>query len=301
MVQHSVNFTQLTDLDPVLTEIFYEHYNRELGMGGVMSLFNMQVSDKSKETDLRIDGFGDPTEFDGAVKYATANRGYEVEYVHAEFTHGFEVERALVDDMQYTNIFSRPEELGTSFARFRRKKAASVFNNGVSASYPGYDAVSLFNASHPRSRTDSTTVSNTYSLALTTDNLETVVVGMQDVKDSIGEEITVMPDTLVVPRALRKTALEVTGSELVPESANNTMNIANGAYNVIVDPYLSDSAAWFVVDSSMARRYLKWFERIPLEFAAENDFDTLIRRYRAYNRFSYGWSDFRWAARSKAS
>jgi hypothetical protein len=51
----------------------------------------------------------------------------------------------------------------------------------------------------------------------------------------------------------------------------------------------------------MARRYLKWFERIPLEFAAENDFDTLIRRYRAYNRFSYGWSDFRWAARSKAS
>jgi len=314
MVQYQGNFTQLTDLDPVLTDIFYQHYDVALGGGdvgteanrisaaGVLQLFNQQQSTKAKETDLRIDSFRDPKEFTGKVEYQTVNRGYEVEYSHTEFASGFQVTRAMADDLQYDGIFSSAQEMGTAFARKIRKDAASVFNNAFTAgTTAGYDGVALCSSSHPRSRTDSTTVTNTYTLALTSDNLESIITSMQDVGDDQDNEITVLPDTIIVPRALRRTALEIAGSELVPENANNAMNVYSGSMNVIVDPYLTDTNAWFVVDATMSARYLKWYNRVLAEFAAMADFDTLIRKYRGYMRYTYGWSDWRWVAGSNPS
>ena len=143
MVQYSGNFSVLTDYDPILTDIFYQHYTQQNPEGGVVQLFNRQMSNKAKETDLRIGGFSDPTEFDGRIQYQDAERGYQIEYSHTEFASGFQVERKLADDQQYGNIFSRAEELGTAFARKRRKDAASVFNNAFSTSFLGYDSKAL--------------------------------------------------------------------------------------------------------------------------------------------------------------
>jgi hypothetical protein len=300
MVQYSGQFTQLTDYDPILTEIFYQHYTQELGNGGVMQLFNQIQSTKAKETDLRVGGFSDPVEFNGTIEYTDAERGYEVEYSHTQFASGFLVERQLHDDMQYGNIFQRAQELGTSYARKRRKDAASVFNNAFSTSFNGYDAVPLCEDTHPRSRTDSTAVDNELTLTLSTDNLETAITTMQGFGDDLGEEITIMPNVLVVPRNLRKTALEIAGSENQPENANNAINVHQGI-SVLVDPYLTDSNAWFVVDTSMSRRYLKWFNRVMPEFKAADDFDTFVRKYAGYMRYSYGWSDFRWIIGSNPS
>lgn len=300
MVQYQGNFTQLTDFDPVLTDIFYQHYERELGVGGVLSIFNIQDSSKAKETDLRLGTFKDPVEFTGTVEYTDAERGYEVEYSHTEYALGFQVTRSMADDLQYGGIFGSAEEMGIAFARKIRKDAASVFNNAFSTSFTGYDSKPLCEDDHPRSRTDSTAVDNELALALTSTNLETAITSMQDFGDDLGEEITIMPDTLIVPRALRKTALEIVGSDRVPENANNAVNVHLGM-NVIIDPYLTDTNAWFVVDSTMARRYLKWYNRVTPEFAATGDFDTLIRKYRGYMRYSYGWSDFRWIIGSNPS
>ena len=295
MVQHSGDFAVLTDFDPVLSDIFYQHYTQELGNGGVMQLFNRLRSTKAKETDFRVGGFKDPVEFNGTIQYDTASRGFEVEYSHTQFASGFIVERSLADDMQYTAIFSRAEELGAAFARKKRKQAAGVFNDAfsTSASVAGYDGNPLCDTTHERSRTDSTSVSNELSAALTSDSLETAITTMQGMKDDIGEEITIMPNVLVVPRALRKTALEITQSEHVPENANNAINVHDGM-SVIVDPYLTDTNNWFIVDTAMARRYLKWYDRVDVEFGNEGDFDTMNRKYRGYMRYSFGWSDFRW-------
>ena len=293
MVQYSGNFAVLTDFDPILADIFYQHYTRELGNGGVMSLFATLNSTKSKETDLRIGGFKDPVEFTGTVHYTDAERGFEIEYAHTQYALGFQVERALADDMQYDNIFVRAQELGVAFARKRRKDAASVFNNAFATGTAGYDGNPLCDTLHNRSRIDSTNVINEKALSLTSNNLETTIVAMQDLGDDIGEEITIIPDILVVPRALRKTGMEIVESEKVPESANNAINVHDGM-RLLVDPYLTDSNNWFVVDSTMAKRYLKWYDRTMPEFANTGDFDTLIRKYRGYMRYSFGWSDFRW-------
>lgn len=293
MVLDSQQFPQFVDFDPVLTEVFFSQYARDLGMGGVHTLYKPGRSSKSKETDLRVSGFSDPVSFDGTVVYDTPRRDYEIEYTFDELVKGFAITRKMRDDLLYDTIFDSATGMGTAFARKRRKDAASVFNNSTSASYLGYDGKALCVSDHPRSRTDSTSVSNVAALALTSANLETAVLAHQNLKDELGEEIVIMPDTLVVPRALRKTALEIVGSDKQPENANNAINVQAGNWNIIVDPYLTDTTAWWIVDSVLSRRYLKWYDRIGVEFAGTQDFDTMIWKYRGYTRYGFGWSDFR--------
>ncbi len=300
MVQTSGNFPQLVDFDPVLTEIFYNQYQRDLGDGGVMSLFAMKKSSKAKETDLQIGGFSDPKLFNGKVSYTDAERGYEIEYDFDEWVNGFQITRKMRDDLQYDSIFASAEELATSFARKRRKDAASVLNNGASSSYLGFDGKALIASDHPRSRTDSTSVSNLNTLALTSANLETAVVAHQGLKDDLGEEIVIIPDTLVVGRSLRKTALEITGSPQVPENANNAINVQAGNWRVVVDPLITSSTAWWIVDSTLSKRFMKWYDRVMVEFAGQEDFETMIWKYRGYARYGMGWSDFRHIYRGNA-
>jgi hypothetical protein len=292
------NFTQLTDLDPVLTEIFYQHYNQIAPKRE--QIFGMRTSTKAKETDLRIDSFGDPVEFNGKIEYETPQRDYEVVYTHTHWAKGFQIEITMLEDMQYDDIFSQASNLGTAFARKQEKDAASVFNNAFSSSYLGYDEKALCADDHPRSRTDSTSVDNALALALNSANLETAITTMQAFKDDQGEEISIMPDTLIVPRALAKTGRELTGSTLNPETANNATNVHDGM-KLVVWEYLTDSNAWFVADSTMAKRYLKWYDRVKTQFAAEDSFDNLLRKFRGRMRYSYGWSDFRWVIGSNPS
>lgn len=294
MVLDSNQFPQFVDFDPVLTEVFFSAYARDLGAGGVMSLFKPGRSNKSKETDLQVGGFSDPVSFDGTVVYDTPRRGYEIEYDFDELVKGFAITRKMRDDLLYDTIFDSAAGMATAFARKRRKDAASVFNNAFSTSYLGYDSKPLCDTTHPQSRVDSTNVSNEKTYSLTSANLELAVLDMQDLGDDLGEEITIVPDTLIVPRALRKTALEITRSPQVPENANNAINVQSGEWTVIVDPYLTDTNAWFIVDSTLSRRYLKWYDRVGVEFAGMQDFDTMVWKYRGYTRYGYGWSDFRW-------
>lgn len=297
MPQISDNFSQLTDLDPVLTEIFYSSYQQEFGLGA--RLFAMLNSSKEKETDLRIGSFADPVEFKGQIEYMRAEADYAITYTHKEYAKGFMVERKLFDDMQYGAIFSSAAEMGTAFARLREKHMASVFNNAF-ATVTGYDGKVLCADDHPRSASDATAVDNKAALTLNSANLETAILAHQALGDDRGEEISIMPNLLLVPRALRKTALELVGSELTPESANNAVNVHAGM-QVLVWPYLTDTNAWFLVDTTMAQRYLKWYDRVPVEFAAEQSFDTMLRKYRGYMRYSFGWSDFRWVYGSNPS
>lgn len=294
MVLDSNQFPQFVDFDPVLTEVFFSQYERDLGAGGVFTLFKPGRSNKSKETDLQVGGFSDPVTFDGTVVYDTPRRGYEIEYDFDELVKGFAITRKMRDDLLYDTIFDSAAGMATAFARKRRKDAASVFNNATSSSYLGFDSKALCANDHPRSRTDSTSVDNLAALPLTADNLETAVLAHQNLKDDLGEEITIMPDTLIVPRALRKKALEIIGSPQRPDDAENAINVQAGKWNLIVEPYLTGTTAWWIVDSTLSRRYLKWYDRIGVEFAGTQDFDTMIWKYRGYTRYGYGWSDFRW-------
>ena len=289
MVQSSTQFSSLVDLDPVLEDIFFQAYSQVPMMG--QTIFGMRQATKEKVTDQLIGSFGDPKLFQGKVEYDEALPDFDVEYSFPEYTNGFLITRKMLDDMQYDTIFDRAENLGQSFVRWEEKEKADILN-GAFAGSTGYDAKVLCADDHPRSESDSTSVDNLLTAALSTDSLETSLVQLANLGDDRGEQTSVMGNLLVVPWQLRKTAFELVQSELTPENANNAANVHAGM-KFMVWPFLTSATAWYVLDTGKSKLWLKWYDRIQLEFAAVDSFDTLIRKFRAYRRLGLGYSNFR--------
>ncbi len=301
MVQYSANFQELVDLDPVLDEIFFQGYAQFTPVLRPL-IYSVRESNKAKETALRVGSFGEPTEFDGQVDYDRADADYPITYSHTHYTKGFKVARTMLEDLQYEGIFDRAANLAQGFGRKQMRDEASVFENAFSTSYNGYDGKPLVSASHPRSETDSSNQSNlvTGSPALTSANLETAVTTLMGLTDDRGQEINLTPTHLVVGLNNRKKALELTGSELTPDSANNATNV-HASMVTVVSRFITGNK-WFVLDAAAAQASLRWYNRLLPSFMADDDMSTtLMRSYVGRMRYSFGWNDWRWVVGSNAS
>ena len=289
-------------LDPGLRAIFELQRNALAEVSRIPMLFNIASSNKAIEYDLSVGGMSDFDEYTGTIEYDSIDQGYRTAYEHVEYAKGFAVERKLFDDDLYNIIHSRARRLAVAAMRTREKHAASVFVNAFSASHPGGDGVSLCNDSHPASPANpSVTQSNAGTTALSYDAVVATRVLMRAYKDDRGELISVSPDLLLVPPQLESTANEIVNTFRGPNSQQpGTGNygasiVQDSGIRYVVWDYLSDANNWFLIDSQLARLYLNWFDRVPLELAIDPTGDfNLVAKWRAYMRYSYGWSDWRW-------
>jgi hypothetical protein len=283
------------------------------------SIFPIDSSQRAKETHQGIGELGSEmwNQFNelGRVPYDGFSPLWPHELVHRRYAGGMQVERELVDDLLYPeapiprSITERAAALGRSAALHRERSAAALFNNAFTDtgtdnegfSVSGPDGVGLISTAHKNSPSDATTQSNEFTLALSGDNLTTVRLAMNAWTDDRGHLAPSNPDTLLIPPALEETADIILKSQLDPTSANNAINPNVGRYTKVVWPWLTDTNAWFLIDSAKKRQHLIWLDRILPEFAAEGDFDTFIAKYRGYYRFSRGWSHWNWIAGSNPS
>lgn len=287
-------------LDPGIRAIF-EQQRAALAASSLLPvLFNVQTSSKAVEYDLGVGGMGDFEEYEGRIEYDDPEQLWRASYTHKEFVRGFKVERKLVDDDMYNIINRRPAALAMAAMRTREKHAASVFNNAFNASYTGYDGEPLCDNDHDYSPSRATYQDNYLTLALSYDNLVTARETMRAFEDDRGELIQVNPRLLLVPPELEGTANEIISTmrgqnSQQPDTANYVANLAQDrGIRYLVWDYLTDSNAWFLIDPDLGRLYLNWFDRVPLEMAMDPTGDYhLEARWRAYMRYSYGWSDWR--------
>lgn len=308
MTMISDHWSQL--IDPRVREAFFVGFSQmDRPQSMLPSLFNMQGSDLADEKVLAIGGIssqGWNFEDSGRVQYTEPVKGYEETFTHHEFARGITVERKLIDDNRIQRALDAATNLGDSAFRVREKAGANVFTNAFSAATTetlddygtdatGSDAVALCSTAHPRSPQETgTTDSNEGTLALSKANVSTTRQLMAEFVDMNGDLLGIMPNELLVPIELEDTALEIVKSAMDPSSANNAINPQAGRFQVKVWHYLTDSNAWFLIDSAARQQSLVWYDRIGLEFDREQDFDTLIAKWRAYMRFSLGWKDYRW-------
>lgn len=304
MPEVAANWAEL--LTPQTTEAFYVGFTADGRRTSVIpQIYRMENSQRAFEDHIGVGQFGSGGwnfEKTGRVEYDDRNKGYKKTFTHAEFAKGFIVQRKLIDDNQTSVVFDNATELGDSAFRFREKCGAALFNNGFTDSgtdewgFPiaGPDAVGLLSAAHPYSPSDATTQANEGVLAITKDNVRATRQLHMAFVDDRGDILNVMPDLLLVPPELEDDALTIVRSTLDPASANNAINPQNGRFQVVTWHYLTDATAWFMIDSGRMKRDLIWYERIPVEFGREQDFDTFEAKFRAYMRFSRGWRDYRW-------
>lgn len=291
-------------LDPRLTELFYLGFSDDGRRASMIEqAFGKPSSQRAFEEHLGRGVLGsDGWNFEdsGTTQYDERKKGYTKRFTHVKFAKGFIVERELVDDNLTGVAFDDARDLGDSAYRKREKGAASVFTNAFTDSgtnddgmpIAGPDGVGLCSTAHPRSSEDSTTQSNEGTLALSAANLSTTRQLHAALTDDRGDLLDIMPDELWVPPELEDTALTIVKSQLDPASANNAINPQAGRFSVKTWNYLTDANAWFTADSSRRRRSLLWYDRAPLEFGRQVDFDTDAAKYRGYMRYSYGWRDW---------
>ena len=299
MAAISENFGDL--LEPGLRKIFTDQYKQIPAMRDM--LYNIAGSSTSYEKDSSVGAFGDMPPFTGTILYDDIYQGYDVTYTHAEFAKGFKVERKLFDDDMYAVINRKPAGLSLAARRTEEKYAAQPFNDAFSGSgtiaingttiLSNSEALSLCSSAHT-SNASATTQDNSGTTALSPTAVEATRILMTAFLDDRDNKISVQPDLILIPRNLEETAWEIISSKGKVDTADNNANFHYGKYKLAVWDYLSDSNNWFMIDSNMMKMYLQWFNRIPLEFFQDKSFDTLISKFAAYMRYSFGWSDWRW-------
>ena len=296
----SGNFARL--LEPGLKEIFTTAVNRPEPI--IDLLFGMETSNKGKEEYQAIGTSGLVPPFAGTVPYEDVHGGYMTTIRNYEFAQGITAERNLLDDEQYNVIRRRAMSLGDSFATTVEHDAAQVFinaftdsgSNRMGASVAGADAVGLCSTAHPN-RPDNTgsTQSNEGTLALNIANLDTTKQNMMNWTDDKGNLLGVIPDLLLVPAELERTATQIVSERAIyePGSAQFDVNMFAGRIKPVIWNRLSDANAWFLISSVMMKKFLIFQWRIRPEFATQDDFDGLTAKFRGYMRYGMGWLDWR--------
>jgi hypothetical protein len=284
----------LKELLPGLNALFgmeYARYGEEH-----KEIFDTEKSERSFEEETKLAGFGAaPVKNEGsAIAYDNAQEAFTARYSHETIALGFSITEEAVEDNLYDSLSARyTKSLARAMAYTKQVKAAAVLNNGFSASYVGGDGVPLFSASHPlisggvNSNIPSTPVD------LNETSLENAVIQISLWVDERGLLIAARPRKLIIPPALQFVATRLLETSLRVGTADNDINALknNGSIpeGYAINHYLTDTNAWFLTTD--VPNGLKHFERSPLTNSMDGDFDTGNVRYKARERYSFGWSD----------
>jgi hypothetical protein len=177
----------------------------------------------------------------------------------------------------------------------KQVKAAAVLNNGfnTSGSYNGGDGVSLFNTAHPLVSGGTNSNTQTTPTDLNETALENAVIQIAAWTDERGLLIAAQPRKLVVPPGNQFVATRLLETELRVSTADNDINAIknNGSIpeGYTVNHFLTDPDAYFLTTD--VPNGMKHFVRTPLSTSMDGDFDTGNVRYKARERYSFGWSD----------
>jgi hypothetical protein len=173
-------------------------------------------------------------------------------------------------------------------------KGADVLNNAFNSAYSGGDGVELI-GTHTLLNGSSIANEPTVAADLNETSLEAALIDISKFTDERGLKIAVKGQSLCVPSDLIFVAEKVLGTDRQLGSNNNDINALNSmgvlSGGVTVNHYLTDVDAWFIKTDSP--NGLKHFNRVGMKTGMEGDFETGNVRYKARERYSFGWSDFR--------
>ena len=284
----------LKELLPGLNALFgmeYARYGEEH-----KEIYETETSERSFEEETKLSGFSAaPVKNEGsAIRYDNGQEAWTARYNHETIALGFSLTEEAIEDNLYDSLSARyTKALARAMAYTKQVKAASVLNNGFSSTYPGGDGVALFSTAHPlvSGGTNSNTPSTQVDLSETA--LENAVIQIAAWTDERGLLIAARPRKLIVPPALQFVATRLLETQLRPGTNDNDVNaiVNNGSIpeGYTINHYLTDTNAWFLTTD--VPNGMKHFVRMPLTNSMDGDFDTGNVRYKARERYSFGFSD----------
>ena len=281
------------ELEPGLNALFgleYKNYANEHA-----EIFDTETSDRAFEEEVMLSGFANAAvkpEGQG-VTFDDAQETYTARYTNETIALAFAITEEAIEDNLYDRLASRyTKALARSMANTKQVKAAAVLNNGFNANFAGGDGVALFATNHP---TLAGTFSNELTVAsdLNETSLEQALIDVAAFTDERGLKIAAQGTKLIIPSALQFTADRLMNSAGRVGTADNDINAVRNMGMVpqgyTVNHYLTSNKKWFL--KTDVPNGLKHFVRAPIKTSMEGDFDTGNVRYKARERYVFGFSD----------
>jgi hypothetical protein len=259
-------------------------------------IFETEASDRAFEEEVLISGFGNAeVKAEGTgVRFDNASEGYTSRYTHETVALAFALTEEAVEDNLYDRLGARyTKALARSMANTKQIKAAAVLNNAFSTS--GGDGSTLIATDHPLSGGGTLANRATTMADLNETSLEDALINISTFTDDRGLTIALRGMKLIVPPQLQFVADRLLSSPGRVGTSDNDINAIRNTGMLpdgyVVNHYLTDTDAFFI--KTDCPDGFKHFERSPLSTALEGDFDTGNMRYKARERYSFGYSNFR--------
>jgi hypothetical protein len=285
------------ELEPGLNALFgleYKSYANEHA-----EIFDTESSDRAFEEEVMLSGFANATvkpEGQG-VQFDDAQETFTARYTNETIALAFAITEEAIEDNLYDRLASRyTKALARSMANTKQVKAAAVINNGYAAGFAGGDGQPLFSTAHP-------TMAGTFSNRLTTasqlneTSLEAALIQIAAMTDERGLLIAAQGMKLVIPPALQFVADRLMSSQGRTGTADNDINAVRNMGMVpqgyAINHYFTNANRWMI--KTDVPNGLKHFVRSPIKTSMEGDFDTGNVRYKARERYVFGFSDPRGA------
>jgi phage major head subunit gpT-like protein len=284
----------LKQLIPGLNKLFgleYKTYAEEH-----KEIYEQESSDRSFEEETKLSGFGAaPVKSEGmAMSYDTAQEAFTSRYTHQTIVLGFSITEEAMEDNLYASLSARyTKALARAMAHTKQVKAASILNNAFSGSFLGGDGKALLATDHPLVGGGTNANALTTASDLNETALENAIIQIAGWTDERGLLIAAKARKMILPPQLQFVAERLLKTELRTGTADNDINavrsmgVMPGGYRV--NHYLTDPDAWFVMTDVPGG--LKHFVRVAMKTGSDSDFDTGNMRYKARERYVFGWSD----------
>jgi hypothetical protein len=269
-------------------------------------LFDTENSNRSFEEEVMFTGLGTaPEKYEGqSIFYDDMKETYKSTYIHTTIALGFSItEEAVEDNLYVESSRMKSKALGRSMAVTKQTRAADIFNLAFSTSQLGGDGVALISDAHPTLTGNQTNRPASHA-DLSETSLEQAYIDIATFKDERGILINAQPKTLHIAPTMQFTAEKILKSvNSTVLATNSTTGVTNvndinavrsvgvipGGYHV--NHRFTDPDAWFI--RTDVTNGTKHFVRKALSQGQEGDFDTGNMRYKARERYSFGWSDWR--------
>ena len=299
----AINRAQLAkELEPGLNALFgleYARYENEAAQ-----IFSQESSDRAFEEEVMLVGFGEAAvkPEGAAVDFDTAKESFTAIYVHDTIALAFALTEEAVEDNLYDTLSARyTKALARSMAYTKQVRGANILNTAFSTT--GGDGVTLASTAHP------TTFGGNWSNRSSTDadlnetSLEQGLIDIAGFIDERGLKVAMKGRKMIIPVNIQFVADRILESTLRVGTADNDINAIKNMgmlpEGYVVNHYLTDTDAWFV--KTDCPNGFKHFTRAALATGMEGDFDTGNMRYKARERYSFGYSDPRCVYASQGS
>jgi len=290
MILTQANWSSVVQRD--LSEVFLEQYRDFESLLPMMFRFADAV--QGTEKDLEAGDIGSVPEFQGQITYDESKEGYSKSISETEHALGIKVQRKLLRNDLYDVVRTQVGLLAQAFRQKKEQIGASIFNNAFNTTHTVGDGLALCSTAHT-SKVGGSNQGNSGTSALSAANVEAtriLMVKFQTNRDNIR---TASPDMLLLPTDLHEKGWEIVNSYGKMDTALNNRNFHVGRWKLAIwDNFLTDTNNWFMIDSRLMKRVLKFREWEPTSFFRTGEFDTITQKYAGFCSNAVSTPEWRW-------